>query len=97
MLVVTESAKQLLKNTLQLHCDDPENSLRLSMDPGGQLGLKLGNKLENDHVVEHEGTRVLLVASELNPVLDGVTLDVQDTVDGPELIFSKEKKNNSKD
>jgi len=97
MLVVTESAKQLLKNTLRLHSDDPETSLRLSMDPGGQLGLKLGSKIEGDQVVEHEGAKVLLVAPELTPALEGVTLDVQDTVDGPELVVNKEKQSNSKD
>ena len=97
MLVVTESAKQLLKNTLRLHSDDPEISLRLSMDPGGQLGLKLGSKIEGDQVVEHEGAKVLLVAPELTPALEGVTLDVQDTVDGPELVVNKEKQSNSKD
>lgn len=86
MLTVTEDAKQLLKETLQAHTDDPETGLRLSMKEPGQLGITLDNVVEGDLIVEHEGTRVLLIAAELDPVLDGVTLDVQDTGEGPALI-----------
>lgn len=86
MLTVTEDAKQLLKETLQAHTDDPETGLRLSVKAPGQLGITLDNEADGDLVVEHEGAKVLLVASELDPVLDGVTLDVQDEGEGPTLI-----------
>lgn len=94
MLTVTESAKQLLKETLQAHTDDPEIGLRLSpREPGepGQLGIVLDREAEGDQVVEHEGAKVLLVASELAPAVDGVTLDIQETTDGPKLAVSQEK------
>ena len=97
MLTVTEDAKQLLKETLRAHSDDPEVVLRLSMKPPGQLGILLDNEAEGDQVIEHEGVKVLLVASELAPMVEGVTLDIQDTPDGPKLVVTKEKKNNSKD
>ena len=90
MLTVTESAKQLPKETILAHSDDPEAGLRLSMKPPGQLGIMLDSEAEGDQVVEHEGAKVLLVASELAPVIDGVTLDVQDTPDGPKLVVLKE-------
>ena len=90
MLTVTESAKQLLKKTLLAHTDDPEISLRLSLKAPGQLGIVLDREAEGDQVVEHEGAKVLLVASELAPTVDGVTLDVQDTPDGPKLAVSKQ-------
>ncbi len=90
MLTVTEGAKQLLKETLLAHSDDPEAGLRLSMKPPGQFGIELDWEVEGDQVVEHEGSKVLLVASELAPVVDGVTLDVQDTPDGPKLVISKQ-------
>ena len=90
MLTVTEGAKQLLKETLLDLSDDPEAGLRLSMKPPGQLGIVLDEEAEGDQVVEHEGSKVLLVAYELAPVVDGVTLDVQDTPEGPKLVVVKE-------
>jgi len=89
MLTVTDSAKQLLKETLSAHTDDPEIGLRLELKPPGQLGIVLDREAEGDQVVEHEGTKVLLVAPELAPAVDGITLDVQDTADGPKLVVSK--------
>jgi len=89
MLTVTDSAKQELKKTLSAHTDDPEVSLRLELKPPGQFGLALSKEAEGDQVVEHEGTRILLVASELTPAVEGVTLDVKDTADGPKLVISK--------
>jgi Fe-S cluster assembly iron-binding protein IscA len=90
MLTVTESAKQLLKETLQAHTDDTEMGLRLVSGPPGQLGLVLGREGYGDQIVEHEGAKVLLVAPELAPVVDGITLDVQDTADGPKLVVTRE-------
>ena len=90
MLTVTESAKQLLKEALTAHSDDPEVALRLSFNLPGEFGIVLDREAEGDQVVEHEDTKVLLVASELAPVVEGVTLDVQDTPEGPKLTMSKE-------
>jgi Fe-S cluster assembly iron-binding protein IscA len=95
MLTVTESAKQLLKGMLQTHSDDPEASLRLSADPDGRFGIALDSEAEGDQVVEHEGAKVLLVASTLAPMLEEVTLDVQDTAEGPKLVMSKKGGDNS--
>jgi Fe-S cluster assembly iron-binding protein IscA len=89
MLKVTDGAKQELKKTLSAHTDDPEVSLRLETKSTGQLGLVLDKESEGDQVVEHEGMKLLLIASELAPTVDGVTLDVQDTPDGPKLALSK--------
>jgi len=89
MLTVTNSAKQFLKETLSAHTDDPEIGLRLSLKAPGQLGVVLDREAEGDRVVEHQGLKVLLVAQELAPVVDGITFDVQDTADGPKLIVSK--------
>jgi Fe-S cluster assembly iron-binding protein IscA len=89
MLTVTESAKQLLKETLLAHSDDPEVGLRLSMKPPGQLGITLDSEAEGDQVVKHEGAKVLLVAPELAPAVDKMTLDVQDSPDGPKLVASR--------
>jgi len=89
MLTVTESAKGLLKEILTAHSDEPEKGVRLGLDPQGQLGLELGEEEPGDHVVEHQGSKVLLVASELAPAIQEITLDVEDTADGPRLVVQK--------
>ena len=90
MLTVTESAKQLLRETLREHSEDPETGIRLSVKEGGQLGIVLDTESEGDQVVEHDGDKVLLVAPALTTVLEGQTLDVQNTEEGPKLFLSKE-------
>jgi Fe-S cluster assembly iron-binding protein IscA len=90
MLTATDRAKQLLKETLTAHSDDPKVALRLSFKPPGEFGIVLDREAEGDQVVEHEDTKVLLVASELAPVVEGVTLDVQDTTEGAKLVIRKE-------
>ena len=95
MLTVTESAKQLLKETLRESSDDPETSIRLSIKEEGQFGIVLDVESEGDQVVEYDGDKVLLVAPALATVLEGRTLDVQDTEEGPRLIISQGSQNNS--
>ncbi len=90
MLTVTESARQILKETLTVHSDDPEVGLRLLLQPPGRLGIILDKEAEGDQVVTHEGAKVLLIASELAPLVDGNTLDTQDTPDGPQLTMFQE-------
>ena len=87
MLAVTEGAKQLLKDTLTSHSDDPAVVLRLLSNPPGGFGIVLDKETEGDQVVEHEDTKILLVASELAPVLDGIMLDVQETAEGQRLVM----------
>jgi len=95
MLTVTDAAKQELKKKLQDSTDDPEASLRLELKTPNQFGLALGKEAEGDQVIEYEGTKVLLVASELAPVVDGIILDLQDTSGGPQLVVTKEKQGDS--
>ena len=90
MLRVTESAKQELKKTLLAHTSDPKLSLRLALRPSGQLGLVPDREKEGDQVVEDDGSKVLLVRPKVAIALDGGTLDVEVTPDGPELVMSTE-------
>ena len=89
MLTVTESAKRQLKETLLAHSDDPEFGLRLLVKAPGEFGLRLDKEAPGDHVVEHEGSKALLVGQELSSVVDKVTLDTQDTPDGTKLVISR--------
>jgi Fe-S cluster assembly iron-binding protein IscA len=96
MLIVTEDAKQMLKETLQEHSDDPETGIRLSVQEGGRFGISLDSESEGDQVVEHEGAKVLLIAPTLSNVLEGRTMDVHVTEEGPKLYITKGNEDDSK-
>ena len=87
MIDITERAKQELKKLLSLKVDWPQARLRI-MDRGqGIIGLGIDIEAPGDHVVEYEGTRVLVVEPALANNLQGVTIDVDETPEGPELVI----------
>ena len=90
MITVTERAKEHLKNTLEANCDEAvedSQGLRLGMTGPGQFGLGLDTPREGDEVVEHDGSKVLMVEGELAGRLNGLTLDIQDTGEGEQLVM----------
>ena len=87
MIKVTERAKQELKRLLSQNVDWPQARLRL-MDRGkGNIGLGIDIEEPGDRVVECEGERVLICERGLATRLRGVTLDVDDTPEGAELVI----------
>ena len=89
MINVTERAKQELKRLLYQKVDWPEARLRL-MDRGqGILGLGLDIELPGDQIVEYHGIEVLNVEPELAAKIKGITLDVDDTPQGAELVIDE--------
>ena len=89
MINVTERAKQELKKILFAKVDWPEARLRL-MDRGqGNLGLGVDIESTGDLIVEYEGIKVLVVEPELATNLKKITLDVDDTSEGAELVISE--------
>lgn len=90
MVTVTEDAKQLLVEMLSSHnVDDPEIALRLVHTPSGGFGLKLGREREGDQVVEHEGSKLLLLGDDVLGDLGEATLDSQETDEGPRLVYCR--------
>ena len=89
MLTVTDNARELLKEILSANSDDPAMGLRLIVDEEKQVKMALGEEEEGDQVIEHDGSKVLMVPSELISVFDGITLDVEQTDDGPKLVVQK--------
>jgi Fe-S cluster assembly iron-binding protein IscA len=85
MLTVTEGAKQHLKKVLLVSTNDPDLGIRLTVDASGEYGVVLDREAPDDHVVEHEGSKVLLVAHNVAERLVGLTLDIQDTPEGARL------------
>jgi len=90
MLKVTESAKRVLKKILSAKVDNPQAVLRLTASKPDKLALGIDIEMLGDQVVEYEGSKVLVVEQGLATRLKGVTLDVEDTPDGPKLSVLRE-------
>ena len=88
MIIVTDGAKKLLKSILLAKVDNHFAYLRLTSPRKGQLGLGIDIELPGDEAVEYEGSKLLLVEQGLATSLKGVTLDIDDTPEGPELVIA---------
>lgn len=84
MITVTEEAKELFRQV-----EHPEGTV-LRLDPvvdedSGEtkIGIAAGEPQGGDQVVEHEGTSLLHIAAPVSEALDGSTLDVVETPEGP--------------
>ena len=87
MINVTDKAKQTLRKMLEDAVDWPDARFRL-MDRGqGKLGLGVDIEAPGDKVVEYGGLPVLIVAPELAANLRRITLDVEDTLEGSQLVI----------
>jgi len=87
MINITRRAKKALKRILTAHVDLPEGRLRL-MDRGqGNLGLGIDIEMPGDKLVQYGGSPVLIIERGLAANLKGVTLDVEDSVKGSELVI----------
>jgi len=88
MITVTEGACKELKRILSDKVDWPGAGLRLIDRGQGILGLGIDIELLGDQVVKYEGTKVLIIESKLAATLEGVTLEIDDTPEGAELVIS---------
>ena len=88
MVSVTEGACRELKRMLSEKVDWPGARLRLVDRGQGILGLGIDIELSGDQVVEYEGIKVLIIEHELATNLKGITLDVDYTPEGAELVLS---------
>lgn len=86
MIKVTEEAKQLFLNV-----EHPEGTI-LRLDPvidqdtgETQIGLAAGEPQGDDQVVEYDGESLLHIAAPVSEALDGSTLNLVDTPDGPAI------------
>lgn len=86
VITVTERAKEELKAILIASEADSDEGLRLLPSPDGRFVLALDSELLGDQVVEYEGYKVLLVGIEYFKILDGKTVDCQDTQHGMVLF-----------
>ena len=96
MIEITEHAKDELYRLLNAKVDWPGALLRLIDRGQGKLGLGIDIQKPDDMVVEHEGKRLMLVENALASNLGGITLDVDSTPDGPELVIIEKTEKKSK-
>ena len=88
MIAVTDDAKKLLKDILSAKVENHYAFLRLTSPGKGQLGLGIDIEQPGDEAVEYEGAKLLLVEHGMAASLKGVTIDVDDTPEGPELVIA---------
>jgi len=92
MLTVTIAAKGKLKEALQKQTTDPEMAIRVVSSPSDpkRLELVLDKEKEGDQIVEgEEGTKVLLIGSDLVSDLEGMVVDYQETPEGTGFSISR--------
>jgi Fe-S cluster assembly iron-binding protein IscA len=89
MVNVSERAKErLLEQKQAANLDDSDIGLRVAAGPTGQWTLVADHVREDDQVVEHRGSTVLLVDPVAQSVLGGVQVDCVETPDGDvELVL----------
>ena len=87
MLLITESAKGMLKTALDNAEAEPGQCLRIKAVPGDQFAISLDAETEGDQVVEHGGTKVVVFDNETAKDLDGLVLDYRDSGEGPQLTL----------
>jgi len=86
---VTERARQELKRLLAQKVDWPGARLRL-MDRGeGIFGFGIDIDLPGDKIVEYQGVKILNVEQTLAASINGITIDVDDTPNGVELVIDE--------
>ena len=90
MINVTDRAKMELKKLLDTSVDWPGARLRLLERKSGSLGLGVDIEYNDDEFIEYEGQKLLIIENSLATKLDCITLDVDDTAEGIELVICEQ-------
>jgi Fe-S cluster assembly iron-binding protein IscA len=90
MVTVTDRAKERLFEQKQAaRIDEAKMGLRVSADSSGQWMLIADLARDDDQVVEHKGSTVLLIDPVAQSVLEGTQVDCVATADGDmELVLA---------
>ncbi len=86
-LIVTERASVHLHEALDNTPHEDNEVLRL-IQSQGEFSLLLDKQQEDDQVIEHAKSAVMVIEPEVSQSLSGVTLDVIETPEGSKLSLS---------
>ena len=90
MLTVTIAAKEyLVALKTKANLARRDMALRIFGGPHGQLGLCPDVQRVDDYVIEHDGTKALLVGREAAKPLAGAVIDAKRTPDGVGLVLRR--------
>ncbi len=90
MMTVTDAAKAHLAQALETTQEEEGAAcFRLVKSDDDRLAMVLGEQLNEDTVVEHDGKAVLAMDGELAPVVEGRTLDVEENPEGEAVLTLK--------
>ena len=87
MINITEPAKQELKKILTEHVDLQQGRLRLIDRGQGKLGLGIDVEMPSDELIKYDGSTVLVIERGLATNLKGITLDIENSITGSELVI----------
>jgi hypothetical protein len=83
MIAVTERAKEYLMGMKRsARINEPDIGLRLKPAATGEWRLVPDQAIEGDQVVEHGGSKLLLIGADASDALDGRQMDCRETVPG---------------
>lgn len=88
MINITDEAKKELKKMLSENAPEPGVLLRLAANEEGQLGLIMDKEEAGDRVVEYEGIKIMVVDEHFASQLEGISLEVEETPEGPSLVLT---------
>jgi Fe-S cluster assembly iron-binding protein IscA len=91
MVTVTVEAAAKLREQLEAGEGSEDVSFRLVSSPSesGRLHLTLDSEKEGDQVFENEGVKVLLLAPDVNELLDGRVIGYEKSAQGEGFTIKK--------
>lgn len=90
MVTVTTQARDALLWLKQAEeLQQPHLVMRLVSSREGRFQLVPSSEESGDQVVEHAGSKVLLIGEDIAGVLAGATIDCRGTSEGPQLIIAR--------
>ena len=84
MLNASDAACAFISELLTSSEAPDESAVRIVLEEN-QLSMKLDEEKPGDETILHEGKTILLVDAEISQVLDGKTLEFEDTEEGLKL------------
>ncbi|MBF6600553.1 MAG: hypothetical protein IVW36_08590 [Dehalococcoidia bacterium] len=86
MLLVSQKAAAALHDTLDQNRKDDADILRIAQTDQG-LALAIGKEHDGDQLIDHDERHILAIEPAVADALDGATLDLTETPEGPRLVF----------